>query len=239
MFGGIYMMDTTENREKQSERIKLGIPVLIAWAVLLAVFFGLAGIRYAKYREIQDAGLTCAAIASREYEFSDSSERAEVIRDLYYDLTMTSYLGYNVSDLSRALRDALEAAVEAMGYDDLEYIPYYFKYINFYQFFEEDFVLALYPEMLVIYAVAVLLLAFTLIYLKHRNRKLAIEENYVVCQKKKGKSEQVLFKDISGVETTGFRGLKLKSSGSKFSILFIKNGAELQKAIMDKKISLS
>ena len=85
-------MNQTTINELKSEKLKLGKVFLIIWLVAIVAFFSFAAVKYAGYKEIQDAGLVCAALASSEY---DSPDREEVIHDLYMDMTRTSYLGQN------------------------------------------------------------------------------------------------------------------------------------------------
>ena len=102
-------MNQTTTNELKSEKLKLGKVFLIIWLVAIVAFFSFAAVKYAGYKEIQDAGLVCAALASSEY---DSPDREEVIHDLYMDMTRTSYLGQNWNEYSGAIRDAMEDALE-------------------------------------------------------------------------------------------------------------------------------
>lgn len=231
------LMNQTTTNELKSEKLKLGKVFLIIWLVAVVAFFSFAAVKYAGYKEIQDAGLVCAALASSEY---DSPDREEVIHDLYMDMTRTSYLGQNWNEYSGAIRDAMEDALEAMGYDDLTYIPHYFRYVGFSEYFMGYFLFSHAPVlMLCIYAVLLVLLIFTVLYLTDRRGQVSVEEAAVTCQKKPGKSMQFMIQDINSVELVGLKGLKLKGSGINFKTLFLKNGPAIKTAIMDKKMVLT
>ena len=165
-------MNQTTTNELKSEKLKLGKVFLIIWLVAVVAFFSFAAVKYAGYKEIQDAGLVCAALASSEY---DSPDREEVIHDLYMDMTRTSYLGQNWNEYSGAIRDAMEDALEAMGYDDLTYIPHYFRYVGFSEYFMGYFLFSHAPVlMLCIYAVLLVLLIFTVSFTISRASAAAI-----------------------------------------------------------------
>lgn len=220
----------------KSEKKPVGKIFLILWLVVLVGFFGLAVLRYSEYREIQDAGVAIMAAASSEYSGDD---HAEVVRDIYADLTRSSFLGQSVGDISRDLRDALEGALEALGYD-VTWVPFYFEYTSFPDFFFGNY---LFGDnailMLCIYVVMLVLLVFTVIYLKDRGSGLTVTPEAVICQRKPGKTVQCLYPDIASVEKAGLGGVKLKGSGIAFKCLFLKNGDELQKAIQDRKMAVS
>lgn len=227
-------MEATVNSGCKSEKIKLGKMFLIIWLVILIAFFSFAAIRYSGYREIQDAGVALMAAASSEY---DASDHDAVVREIYGDLTRSTFLGQSVGDVSRDLRDSLESALETLGYD-VTWVPFYFEYRNFSEFFFGNFLFGDNAVlMLCIYAVMVVLLIFTVGYLTDRKGMILVGDDAVTCQKKPGNSMQCLYQDISSVEQTGLKGLKIQGSGIRFKTLYLKNGAELKTAIMDKKIA--
>lgn len=220
----------------KSEKKPVGKIFLILWIVVLVGFFGLAAMQYAEYREIQDAGIALMAAVSSEY---DSSDHDAVVRDIYRDLTRSSFLGQSWNEISGDLRDALEEALETLGYD-VTWVPFYFEYTSFPDFFFGNY---LFGDnvvlMLCIYAVMLVLLVFTVIYLKDRGSGLTVTPEAVICQRKPGKTVQCLYPDIASVEKAGLGGVKLKGSGIAFKCLFLKNGDELQKAIQDRKMAVS
>lgn len=221
----------------RSEKIKIGKMFTILWTAIFILFFGFIFINYSSYKKVQDAGIATMQLASSKYS---SSDRAEVIHDIYNDLAGYSF-NNGIASARRNLQDSLEDALEALGYDDLSYIPSYFVYTNFFDYLISYMLFEVGRPVVILcfYIIIVLAFAVTVICVGDRRSALTVGDTFVTCQKGAGKSMQVMFKDIISVETTGLKGLKLSGSGIKFKIILIKNGAILKSAIMDKKIASS
>lgn len=223
--------------ELKSKKAKAWILFLVLWVALAGGFFAVVGVNYAGYREIQDAGVALMQVAAPS-EYS-SEDRAEVVRDIYYDLTRTSVFGESVADVTADLRDSLEEALEDLGYD-VGYVPEYFRYSDFSGYLVSWICLEISPlPPLIFYAAAVVLLVFTILYLANAGGSVTVGAEAVTCQKNKGHTMQLLYRDVISAKTTGLGGLTIVGPGARFSTKFLTNGPALRMAIMEKKMALS
>ena len=228
-------MDNLGKAELKSQKIKVGKLFLIAWEIFFILFFSFYGSQYARYKKVQDAGIATLQLVSSKYSSID--DRSKLISKIYSDIDGSSIYG-NVAKAERDLRDSLDSTLETLGFKDL-YLPSYFIYSSFGSYLTSALVFEIWglPAIMAIlfYAIAALGLIVTILYFNNRNSILTVGDTYVIYQKNPRKTTQVMIRDITSIETTRLKGLKLRGNAIHFTINLIKNGEELKDAIMSKK----
>lgn len=227
-------MSTAVAPELKSKTMRVWIVVLAVWVVVVGGFFAYVGVRYSGYREVQDTGIALMQLVSSEYEGED---RGEVISRIYMDITRSSYLGGDYSDVSRELRNSLGDAIEEALGEYIGYVPSYFRYASFGDYLVSYLVFEMDGTILVFYVLFAAALALTIVYLAKRGGSVTVGEDGVTCGKK-GREVHLLYRDVISVKTGGLGSLTIVAPVGKHTVSFLKNGPALRNAIMERKLAL-
>ena len=237
----------SENQETKITSIKLkrGKVFIVMWAVLATIFvayIAVSLISYMDYRKAQDAAIE---ITLAGYESIDDDEfeeykddRAELCKHMYY-IYNPQYFAFkteygtidnsDVIDSAEELEKSLINLMSEMGYNTSHfYGSDYLRYTNYFEYAYNNTVNIGHPIYLIICFIA---LVITVLYLLDRKTKLTVQDDVVLLKKRTGKTVQFKIKDISSIESTAFKGLKLKGNAIKCKIILLKNAEEVRTKI--------
>lgn len=240
----------SEKQETKITSIKLkrGKVFIVMWAVLATIFVAFIAvtlINYMDYRKAQDAAIeitlaACESIGDDKFE-EYKDDRAELCKRMY-DMYNPHYFAYKtdygtinnsgVIDSAEKLEESLSDLMSKMGYDTYRRASNYLKYTNFFDYAYNKLQIDTDNTGLPIYLIICFIaLVITVIYLLDRKTKLTVQDDVVLLKKRTGKTVQFKIKDISSIESTAFKGLKLKGNAIKCKIILLKNAEEVRTKI--------
>ena len=223
----------------KSEKINLNKKIKLLWIVLLGVLLLsilITIIPYSKYKKGQDLAVASTLIATDEFdEYKDNKK--ELVKKIYdyfdvqYFSFNTKYGNINNSAAIESMNKAEESLREILrneGYTEGYSATHYFKYTNYFSYYiYKDFIF------LVLFAIVCgIYFLLNVFYFFSKKVEITINDNTINYKKFNGKEKQARIKDITNVETTNLKGIKITGNGIKYKTLLVKNNNELKDYIM-------
>ena len=223
----------------KSEKMTLNKKIKLIWIVLLGILLlsiFITIIPYSKYKKGQDLAVASMLLATGEFDKYKDNKK-ELIKEMYdyfdvhYAYGNNPYSNYynEVAKLKGKVEDQLEEILENAGYTEGYEASHYLKYTNYFSYyFYKD--IPFIPLFSIVCGIYFLLNIF---YFLSRKVVITIDDNIINYKKFNGKEKQARVKDITGVETTNLKGIKITGNGIKFKTLLVKNNNELKDYIMN------
>lgn len=249
-----------EQNTLKSIKVKLGKKFIIAWILVgimligsIASSFIYMGVQFNNYMEIQDKIVELVLDESDQYDEYEN-DREEFCVKLYNSLNPATayyddiYSEFGISgsvienkkiedeNYADNLNDYLCILLEAYGYD-VSNISHYLSYTNFSDYYSDLIFDSYYGIKMIKYLIimsfslCIILLIINVFYVLDRKTSLSVQDDLVIVKKRTGKTAQFKLKDISSIESTVFKGLKIKGNAIKCKVILLKNADELKTEI--------
>lgn len=243
-----------EQNTLKSIKVKLGKKFIIAWILVGIMLIGsiassliYVGVQFDNYTEIQDKIVELVLATSDEYDEYEN-DREKFCDRLYSDLNPGSYYSYfgvssstlnDVKQSARQLDNSICNALELFGYE-VDNASFYLEYTDysdyyFYKIFSSFYGIHIWEIfkylILFSFSLCIILMIINIFYVLDRKTSLSVQDDLVIVKKRTGKTAQFKLKDISSIESTVFKGLKIKGNAIKSKVILLKNADELKTEI--------
>lgn len=219
---------------------------------LLVIVFGVSIFQHINYLQGQSCAVELMKASSDRYD-NFSGSYTELVQEMYDDLNpygySYSYNGYvfdNSETVSTAydVDKALGELLESKGYDCFISGSDYLKYTGILGYFESTIdncsnggLLCL--GFIISIGLGIALIILNLFYNNISKKEIFITEDSIICKNKSKIVKEFLIKDISTIELSGFKGLKIIGNSINYSIKLVENRAEIKDFIMSKIATFS
>ncbi len=221
----------------KSEKLRLKIIFIIGWGILaLAFLINIFTCGYSKYKKAQDYAVNLMLDITHEYD-DYMSDRTKMIHEMYLYFTIPpqdiNINGYHIDRSEERysilkLNESMAEMVKEEGLGEAFHVDYYYKYTSFSgYYFSHNTFLPIYIPIFLVY------LLLNIFYVLSRKVSIDVSNEKINYKKSFKRNKEFMIKDVTSVENTFLKGIKIKGNSIKAFTLLVKNNKELKDYIMN------